>query len=104
MINITIQNIDGHTAVLDVQVFEGQSLMDALKSSGYDLLAACGGMALCASCRVEIEKGIEALAEPFGQELDTLDVLPDAALSSRLSCQLKINRGMDGMHIRIPKS
>ena len=103
MINITIQNIDGHTAVLDVQDFEGQSLMDALKSSGYDLLAACGGMALCASCRIEIETGIEALAEPFGQELDTLDVLPDAALSSRLSCQLKINHEMDGMYIRIPK-
>jgi ferredoxin len=104
MINITIQNIDGHTAALDVQEFEGHSLMEALKSSGYDLLAACGGMALCASCRIEVEKGIETLAEPLGQELDTLDVLPDAALGSRLSCQLKINHTMDGMHIRIPKS
>lgn len=104
MINITIQNIDGHTAALDVQEFEGQSLMDALKSSGYDLLAACGGMALCASCRIEIEIGIEAVAQPFGQELDTLDTLPDVLYNSRLSCQLKINHEMDGMHIRIPKS
>ncbi|WP_262492983.1 (2Fe-2S)-binding protein [Mucilaginibacter pineti] len=96
--------MEEETAVLDVQQFEGHSLMEALKSSGYDLLAACGGMALCASCRIEIEKGIGALAEPFGQELDTLDVLPDAAISSRLSCQLKVNQEMDGMHIRIPKS
>ncbi len=72
--------------------------MEALKAAGYDILATCGGIALCATCHVKVLKGAKILQPAGGQELD---MLPDAGPLSRLSCQLRINEGMDGMIFRI---
>ena len=53
----------------------GLSLMELLKASGYDIQATCGGMALCATCHVEVLAG-PALPEPGDDELDMLETLP----------------------------
>ncbi|KAF5272585.1 hypothetical protein FQR65_LT17352 [Abscondita terminalis] len=77
------------------------SLMEILKASEYEILATCGGMALCATCHVQILEGAENLSEPQDQELDMLDTLPDADEESRLACQIRLGNENDGLRIKI---
>ncbi len=101
MIKITIEDRNGKQAALEIPTNMNLSLMEILKAAEYDILATCGGIALCATCQVQVLKGTENLPTPDGQELDMLDTLPHADVHSRLSCQLRINKEMDGMIFRI---
>ena len=78
------------------------NLMEVLKASEYPVLATCGGMALCATCQVEVTQGIENLPSPTDVELDMLDQLPKATSQSRLACQIKINENLNGMVFNLP--
>lgn len=77
------------------------NLMEVLKASDYDILATCGGMALCATCRIDVESGLEQLAPAENMELDMLDTLPDANPQSRLACQLRVNEQLQGIVFKI---
>jgi 2Fe-2S ferredoxin len=77
------------------------SLMEALKASGYPIEATCGGMALCATCQVEILEGMDQLPEPKEAELDMLDTLPILLDGSRLACQIRVNDSINGIKLRI---
>jgi ferredoxin len=101
MIAITVEDRNGERQHLDIPEGISLSLMEVLKGSDYNILATCGGMALCATCHVQILKGLEKLPAPGGAELDMLDTLPDAGNDSRLACQLRINEDLDGLIVRI---
>lgn len=70
------------------------SLMEVLKASAYPVEAVCGGMALCATCYVEVLEGMERLGEPTTAELDMLDTLPSSGPRSRLACQIRISEDL----------
>ncbi len=101
MINFIIEDRGGQR--LPVSVPEGISLnlMEVLKASGYDILATCGGMALCATCMVQVLEGAEQLSSPHDQELDILDTMPQSDEQSRLSCQIAINEQLEGCIFKI---
>ena len=101
IINIEIEDRDGTTKTVEVPTDINLSLMEILKASEYDILATCGGMALCATCHVEVLEGAENLSEPEDQELDMLDTLPDLTDSSRLACQLRLNNSNEGLRVKI---
>lgn len=101
MITITIENNAGEQAILEIPDNINLSLMEILKAADYDILAPCGGIALCATCAVQVLKGLEQLPLPGDQELDMLDTLPHADQYSRLACQLQIDKAMDGMVFRL---
>jgi len=65
------------------------NLMEVLKTFDYKMRATCGGMGLCADCHCRVIEGMEKLPEPTEQELETLDIIPNATFQSRLSCQVK---------------
>lgn len=77
------------------------SLMEVLKASEYDIMATCGGMALCATCHIEVIEGMEKLEDRSDPELDMLDTLPNASDESRLACQIKVNPSINGLRIRV---
>lgn len=104
IINIQVEDRDGTTQSIEVPTDINLSLMEILKASAYEILATCGGMALCATCHVEILAGAENLHEPENQELDMLDTLPDADNNSRLACQLRLTNNNNGLAIRIKGS
>ena len=89
-ININIQNEDLSITTLVAPTDMGLSLMEFLKGNDYDILATCGGMALCATCHVEVVSGFENLNEISGDEWAMLDTLPNITDTSRLGCQLKL--------------
>ena len=101
MITITVEDIKGTRQQIEIPEDENLSLMEALKKAGYNILAACGGIALCATCHVQVLSGLEKLAPPGEAELIMLDTLPNAAFNSRLSCQVKAVKQLQGSLIRI---
>jgi len=96
MINITVLNKAGEERLLEVPEDMGLNLMEILKANEYNVLATCGGMAMCGTCHVQVLEGMDNLGAHSDAELDMLDTLPDAEPNSRLSCQLQINENMDG--------
>ena len=100
-ITINIQNPDNTITSLQAPTDMGLSLMEFLKGNEYDILATCGGMALCATCHVEVVKGFDALGEISNDEYAMLDTLPNITDTSRLSCQLKLSPEMNGLTVKI---
>ena len=100
-ININIQNPDHTITTLVAPTDMGLSLMEFLKGNDYDILATCGGMALCATCHVEVVTGFENLNEISGDEWAMLDTLPNITDTSRLGCQLKLADNMHNITVKI---
>jgi 2Fe-2S ferredoxin len=101
MINITIEDRNGEQQDVEIPEEISLSLMEVLKASGYTILATCGGMALCATCHVQVLKGLEQLPEAGNEEMDMLDTLPDANFDSRLACQIRMSENLNGMIFKI---
>lgn len=100
-IKINIQNNDGSITTLEAPTDMGLSLMEFLKGNEYDILATCGGMALCATCHVCVVEGFDKLSEISNDEYAMLDTLPNITDSSRLACQLRLNDALDGVVVKI---
>jgi 2Fe-2S ferredoxin len=100
-IKIHIQNADGTLSTIEAPTDMGLSLMEFLKASDYDILATCGGMALCATCHVEVISGFDKLHEISNDEYAMLDTLPNITDTSRLSCQLKLADNLDGITVKL---
>ncbi|NVK49394.1 MAG: (2Fe-2S)-binding protein [Cyclobacteriaceae bacterium] len=101
MVKFTVEDQDGNRQELEAPTDMGFSLMEILKASDYPILATCGGMALCATCHVEILDGPEELGEATDIELDQLENLPEYYPTSRLSCQIRISDQLDGTVIKL---
>jgi 2Fe-2S ferredoxin len=100
IITINVEDRDGTVQEVLVPTDVNLSLMEILKASEYEILATCGGMALCATCHVEVLSGGENLPEPEDQELDMLDTLPDSDDNSRLACQLRLTDMNNGLTVK----
>jgi len=86
-------HVEDHTGSVQlVEIPEGitLSLMEVLKASEFPIPATCGGMALCATCHVEVKNGLDSLPPPTDAELDMIDTLPNATNFSRLACQIPV--------------
>jgi 2Fe-2S ferredoxin len=62
-VRVYVEEAPGQRRELEAPTDMSLSLMEVLKASGYDIQATCGGMALCATCHVEVLAG-PALDEP----------------------------------------
>ncbi len=102
MINFIIEDRDETQRPIEIPEGINLSLMEVLKASEYDILATCGGLALCATCLVQVESGIGQLSPAKDNELDMLDTLPYMDDYSRLSCQIHVNEQLEGCTFRIP--
>lgn len=99
-INIHVQQEDGSRLTLEAPTDMGLTVMEVLKANELDVPAICGGMAICATCHVEVLESGE-LPEPNDDEGFMLDSLPHATANSRLSCQLRITPDLDGIVLRL---
>jgi 2Fe-2S ferredoxin len=100
-IRVNVLNSDNTTTTHEAPTDMGLSLMEFLKGCDYDILATCGGMALCATCHVSVINGFENLSEITDDEYAMLDTLPNITDTSRLACQLKLNPDMDNITVKI---
>ena len=92
---------DNGERIIKIPLGISMSLMEALKAYDEPIEATCGGMALCASCHIEIvDESIEKTGELTDDEEAMLDTLPDYPENSRLACQIPVSKELDGVKIR----
>lgn len=101
MISLIIEDRNGNRSPVEIPEGISLSLMEVLKASDHNILATCGGMALCATCHIQVVEGPGHYFHATDAELDLLDTLPNAGSDSRLACQLRISEDMEGMVFRI---
>ncbi len=65
---------------------------------------ACGGSCACSTCHVIVEDGdyYNRMEEPTDEENDMLDLAFGLTETSRLGCQVKMCKEMDGLTVRLP--
>ena len=101
MIAFAVQDGSGNKRIIEVPEDINLNLMEVLRASDYAIEATCGGMALCATCYVEVLEGMDQLDPRTDAELDMLDTLPTANERSRLACQIKIDTRMQNVLLRV---
>ncbi|WP_266206080.1 2Fe-2S iron-sulfur cluster-binding protein [Pontibacter kalidii] len=99
-IKIYVEQESGERIELEAPLDMNLSVMEVLKANEFPVQAVCGGMAICATCHVEVLESGE-LPEMNDDEAYMLETLPHATESSRLSCQLRVNPDLDGLVVRI---
>lgn len=94
--NGTEQTVDG---------LPGMSVMEtAVKHLVPGIDADCGGACACATCHVYVEpEWLTKVGPRSAMEEDMLDFAFDVRDSSRLSCQIKVSDGLDGLRVRVPE-
>jgi ferredoxin len=100
LITIYVEEEDGSRTPIEVPTDVNLNLMEVLKASEYPVKATCGGMALCATCHIQVIEG-DDFTEATDIELDQLDTLPISTPTSRLACQIKIKEGLHGLVLKI---
>lgn len=101
MVRFQVKQLDGALREIEVPTDMNLNLMEVLKASEYEIEAACGGMALCATCHIEVLEGIEKLNPRTDAELDMLDTLPVVSDNSRLACQIKVTGDLKDVVLRL---
>lgn len=86
-----------------MEVAEGLSLMESLRNAGIDEIEAlCGGGCACATCHVYVEGDAVAGLDPLSSdEDDLLDAADARDERSRLSCQIRCEPLINGLHVTI---
>ncbi len=103
-IKVFIQNLDLSETELEIPLGVSMNLMEILKGEEYPIEAICGGMALCATCLVEVLNSDEVeLDEANDSELDILESLPSCSDNGRLTCQLHVSEKLHNLKIKFPE-
>ena len=94
---------DGTRHELEVQA--GSTVMEnAVRNSVRGIEAECGGACACATCHVYVDEEWSArVGAPEAMEEDMLDFAYDVKPTSRLSCQIKMSEGLDGLVVHVPE-
>lgn len=89
-----------------VPAYEGQTLFEVAQEHELPVEGACGGVCACSTCHVmlESEKDMKLFPEATDQEEDMIDQAFMPTPTSRLGCQLKLERKHDGLILELPKA
>ena len=89
-------------ASVSVEAEAGARLLDVAQAAGMPLEGTCGGELACATCHVVIDADHAGRLPPASEaEEDLLDLVPAATRTSRLACQVRLTRALDGLIVRV---
>ncbi|MBT8048168.1 MAG: 2Fe-2S iron-sulfur cluster binding domain-containing protein [Xanthomonadales bacterium] len=95
---IKVTDLDGRQH--EIEAPPGEVLMETLREQDWGVAALCGGMCSCATCHVYIENGwLEKFPPKDSDEEELLEMMDYFQPNSRLSCQLRLEQGHDGLGI-----
>ena len=84
---------------------EGESLLQVAHNNNVELEGACESSLACSTCHVILNKKIfDSLPEACEEEEDLLDLAYGLTHTSRLGCQIKVTREMEGMTVTLPSA
>lgn len=116
MISLTFIDAEGESTVVQAKV--GETLLDIAHENDIEIegkciiwfwfnfltvSGACGGELACSTCHCILEPQVYAKLEPpTEEEEDMLDLAWGLTDTSRLGCQIKATKELEGILIRIP--
>jgi 2Fe-2S ferredoxin len=103
-ISVHLITPDGSRRTISGRV--GQSLMRAATDAGEEGIAAdCGGVLNCATCHVIVDPAWFArVGPPSDDEGYMLEMTASPQQpTSRLSCQIALHEGLDGLVVQLPE-
>jgi ferredoxin, 2Fe-2S len=89
----------------EIEAADGESVMQAALNNLVDgIVGECGGDLSCATCHVFVDpEWFPALDEASEDEEDMLEATSEAPTKfSRLSCQIKCDKKLDGLVVHLP--
>src|SRR2546425_537430 len=93
---------DHHGKQLELEDVSAPTLMVAIRDSGLDLTAQCGGCASCGTCHVYVDEAWQGKLKPPADFEDAmLDVVEERHDNSRLSCQIELTEELDGLTVTL---
>ncbi|KAF2827139.1 ferredoxin [Ophiobolus disseminans] len=100
----TITFIDKDAQHHTFTVSDGDNLLDIAQANDLEMEGACGGSCACSTCHVIVEdEGLyDKMEEPDDDENDMLDLAFGLTETSRLGCQVKMSKELDGLKVRLP--
>lgn len=101
---IKIKYVEANGTEHRVQAEAGASVMEvAVANNIPGIDADCGGLCACGTCHVYIDPPwFETMPSPKHDELEMLNFAAGAEQTSRLSCQIRLGEGHDGIVVRMP--
>ncbi|KAJ4404186.1 mitochondrial matrix iron-sulfur protein [Didymella pomorum] len=101
-LHVTFIDKDGQSHTFEVSA--GDNLLDIAQANDLEMEGACGGSCACSTCHVivEDEAKYEAMEEPDDDENDMLDLAFGLTETSRLGCQVKMSKELDGLVVKLP--
>ena len=102
MATINFLHPDGSSQSFEAE--SGSVIQLAVLNGIEEIVAECGGNAMCATCHVYVdEQWIDKLPAMSDAEDALLDgVATERMPASRLSCQIKVTPELDGLVLRLP--
>ncbi|KAF2793829.1 ferredoxin [Melanomma pulvis-pyrius CBS 109.77] len=98
---ITFIDKDGDAHVIEVA--DGDNLLDIAMANDIEMEGACGGSCACSTCHVIVQSDhYDVMDEPDDDENDMLDQAFGLTETSRLGCQVKMSKELDGLVVRLP--
>ncbi|PPR14893.1 MAG: Ferredoxin-6 [Proteobacteria bacterium] len=86
-----------------VEASEGDDLLTLAHRNKIALEGACEGSLACSTCHVIVDKSyFSKLEEAVDEEEDMLDYAFGLTATSRLGCQIKMCKKLDGITVTLP--
>ncbi|KAL5350501.1 mitochondrial matrix iron-sulfur protein [Pseudogymnoascus australis] len=101
-LHVTFVDKDGDEETFVVA--KGDNLLDIAQANDVEMEGACGGSCACSTCHVIVEdEGLyDKMEEPDDDENDMLDLAFGLTETSRLGCQVKMSKELDGLRVKLP--
>nr|ODN90413.1 adrenodoxin-type ferredoxin [Cryptococcus depauperatus CBS 7855] len=103
-IKLTFRDSKGND-IKTVEGNEGDDILSLAHEYDVDLEGACEGSVACSTCHVIVDPAhFDILPEADDEENDMLDLAFGLEDTSRLGCQVKLTRELDGMVATLPSA
>ena len=87
----------------EIEVQSGQTLLEVAREHDIDIEGTCEGNLACATCHLIIDKDwFSKLPQATEDERDMLDLVNGLTVNSRLGCQIKVTRDLNGLIVFLP--
>lgn len=101
MVRVTFLTADGRRVAAEGEA--GQALLEVGQNAGLPLEGTCEGQMACSTCHVIVSpEWFDRLPDASDDEEDMLDLAAGVTRTSRLSCQVLLEAGLDGLEVRLP--
>eukprot|EP00835_Amoeboradix_gromovi_P002301 NODE_127_length_18646_cov_0.421632.p11 type:complete len:122 gc:universal NODE_127_length_18646_cov_0.421632:7878-8243(+) len=89
--------------IITTMAKDNETLLELAHRKDIELEGACEGSLACSTCHVIVEqKYFDKLQEATDEENDLLDLAFGLTDTSRLGCQIKVTKELDGLTVKIP--